>query len=257
MNADDFVICCPTDFSETMILEQNIPDFVDWIGPAALSWFIAVAVMLGIAFAVGAVFALIWYGPSRFWAPFKQAVLRGGENAIISPARTWAIAQLTIKESIRRRVLLIFAMFLVLILMAGWFLDPSGENPAALYLAFVTGATTILVLLLALFLSAFSLPTDFKSKTIYTVVTKPVRSSELVFGRIVGIGLVGTVILVLMAGASYVFVTSSLEHTHLLSEREDLTPVSIADDNTVDAANRIQRRDPIVERTQTSRYCFC
>ena len=241
MNADDFVICCPTDFSETMILEQNIPDFVDWIGPAALSWFIAVAVMLGIAFAVGAVFALIWYGPSRFWAPFKQAVLRGGENAIISPARTWAIAQLTIKESIRRRVLLIFAMFLVLILMAGWFLDPSGENPAALYLAFVTGATTILVLLLALFLSAFSLPTDFKSKTIYTVVTKPVRSSELVFGRIVGIGLVGTVILVLMAGASYVFVTSSLEHTHLLSEREDLTPVSIADDNTVDAQRVVFR----------------
>jgi len=225
-----------------MILEQNIPEFVDWIGPASLSWFIAVAVMLSIAFAVGAVFALIWYGPSRFWAPFKQAVLRGVENAIISPTRTWAIAHLTIKESIRRRVLLIFAMFLVLILMAGWFLDTGSENPAKLYLAFVTGATTILVLLLALFLSAFSLPTDFKSKTIYTVVTKPVRSSELVLGRIIGIGLVGTIILVLMGAASYIFVTSGLEHTHLLSEREDLTPVSIdAADNTVDAQRVVFR----------------
>ena len=224
-----------------MVLEQNIPDFVDWIGPASLSWLAAVAVLISIAFAFGAVLALIWYGPSKFWIPFKQAVRRGVENAIVSPARTWAIAQLTIKESLRRRVLLIFAMFLLLILMAGWFLDTASENPAKLYLAFVTGATTILVLLLALFLSAFSLPTDFKSKTIYTVVTKPVRSSELILGRIVGISLVGTVILILMGGASYVFVTSSLEHTHLLSEREDLTPVSLSDDNTVDAQRVVFR----------------
>ena len=219
-----------------MVLEQNIPEFIDWIGPAALSWSIAIAVLLSIAFAVGAIFALIWYGPSRFWTPFKQAVLRGGENAIVSPTRTWAVAQLTIKESIRRRVLLVFAMFLVLILIAGWFLDTGSEDPARLYLAFVTGATTVIVLLLALFLSAFSLPTDFKSKTIYTVVTKPVRSSELVLGRIVGIGLVGTVILLLMGVASYVFVTSSLEHTHLLSEREDLMQVSLGADSTDNTA---------------------
>ena len=219
-----------------MILEQNIPDFVDWIKPASLDWLIAVIVWLAVVLAVGAVIALIWYGPSRFWAPFRQTVTRGIENAFFSPSRTWAIARLTIKESIRRRVLLLFAMFLVLILLAGWFLDTGSENPAKLYLSFVTGATTILVLILALFLSAFSLPTDFKSKTIYTVVTKPVRSSELILGRIVGIGLIGTFVLILMGGASYFFVTSGLEHTHLLSEREDLTPVSVdSADNSLDA----------------------
>ena len=218
-----------------MILEQNIPAFADWIGPAILTWLLAIVALLIIAFAVGAVLSLIWYGPARFWTPFSYAILRGIENAAPSPVRTWAIAQLTIKESIRRRVLLIFAMFLALILVAGWFLDTGSENPAKLYLAFVTGATTILVLLLSLFLSAFSLPTDFKSKTIYTVVTKPVRSSELILGRIIGITLIGTFILVLMGGASYVFVTSSLEHTHLLSEKEDLTPVSPdSSDNIVD-----------------------
>jgi len=219
-----------------MILEQNIPDFVDWIGPASLAWLVAVLAWLVVALAVGAVIALIWYGPSRFGTPFGQAVIRGIENAFFSPTRTWAIARLTIKESIRRRVLLIFAMFLILILMAGWFLDTGSENPAQLYLSFVTSATTILVLLLALFLSAFSLPTDFKSKTIYTVVTKPVRSSELILGRIIGIGLIGTFILILMGGASYFFVTSGLEHTHILSEREDLTPVSLdSADNTLDS----------------------
>jgi len=220
-----------------MILEQNIPDFVDWILPATGAWLIAVGMWLAVALAVGAVLALIWYGPSRFWTPFRQAVLRGVENAtFLDLSRTWAIALLTIKESLRRRVLFIFAMFLLLILMAGWFLDAGSENPAKLYLSFVTAATTILVLLLSLFLSAFSLPTDFKTKTIYTVVTKPVRSSELILGRVVGIGLIGTFILLLMGGASYVFVTSGLKHTHLLSEREDLTPVSLdVSANTVDA----------------------
>jgi hypothetical protein len=218
-----------------MILEQNIPNFVDWIGPALLDWLIAIAVLLVVTLTIGAVLALIAYGPSRFWTPFRHAILRGVENAFVAPSRTWAIALLTIKESIRRQVLFIFGMFLILILITGWFLDTGSEDPARLYLSFVTTATTILLLLLALFLSAFSLPTDFKSKTIYTVVTKPVRSSELILGRIVGIGLIGTFILILMGGASYVFVTSTLRHTHLLSEREDLTPVSIdSADNTLD-----------------------
>jgi len=219
-----------------MILEQNIPAFSDWIVPATITWLMVVAAAIGIALAIGAVLSLMWYGPARFGAPFGQAIVRGLENGILSPTRTWAIARLTIKESIRRRVLLIFAMFLILILFAGWFLDTDSEDPAKLYLSFVIGATTILVLLLSLFLSAFSLPTDFKAKTIFTVVTKPVRSSELILGRIVGIGIIGTFILVLMGGASYLFVTSSLEHTHLLSEREDLAEFSLdSADNVVDA----------------------
>ena len=37
----------------------------------------------------------------------------------------------------------------------------------------------------------FSLPADIKTKTIYTVVTKPVRPGEIVLGRIVGFSLVG------------------------------------------------------------------
>ena len=213
-----------------MIIEQDIPYFVDWIGPATISWLASVGMLLALALAIGIVFALIWYGPAQFLTPFTRALLRIVENALISPTRTWAIARLTIHESIRRRVLIIFGFFLLLILVAGWFLDPASEDPARLYLTFVTGATTVLILLLALFLSAFSLPTDFKSKTIHTVVTKPVRSSELILGRIIGVGLIGTFILVLMGGVSYAFITNGLYHTHLLSEREDLTPVFISGD---------------------------
>ena len=222
-----------------MILEKDIPPFVDWIVPAILAWGIAIVVLFAVALVIGLILALIWYGPSQFWAPFARTVLRGFDNALFSPFRTWAIAHLTIKESLRRRVLLIFAMFLVLILVAGWFLDAGSENPAKLYLSFVTGATTVLVLLLALFLSAFSLPTDFKTKTIFTVVTKPVRASELVLGRIFGITAVGTVILLFMACLSYFFVQFSLSHSHLLLEREDLTEVSLPVGLNVESTSRV------------------
>src|SRR5436309_1147678 len=88
---------------------------------------------------------------------------------------------------------------------------------AKLYINFVLTATTYLVMLLALFLSAFSIPADIKSRTIYTVVTKPVRTGEIVLGRMLGFTAIGTVLLIVMGVASYVFVTRTLDHTHELT----------------------------------------
>ncbi len=85
-------------------------------------------------------------------------------------------------------------------------------------------ATSYLVLLLALFLSSLSLPADIKNHTIYTVVTKPVRASEVVLGRIVGFAAVTTFLLLVMGTVSYVFVERGLAHTHQLTAA-DLQPI--------------------------------
>ena len=85
-------------------------------------------------------------------------------------------------------------------------------------------ATSYLVLLLALFLSSLSLPADIKNRTLHTVVTKPVRASEVVLGRIVGFTAVGTLLLAVMGAISYVFVVRGLAHTHQLTA-DDLQPV--------------------------------
>jgi ABC-type transport system involved in multi-copper enzyme maturation permease subunit len=77
-------------------------------------------------------------------------------------------------------------------------------------------ATTYLTLLIALLISAFSLPQDFKSKTIYTVVTKPVRAGDIVLGRILGFTLIGTALLAVMAMFSALFVWRMLNHTHAI-----------------------------------------
>ncbi len=98
-------------------------------------------------------------------------------------------------------------------------------------------ATTYLVLLMALFLSVFSLPTDIKNNTIYTIVTKPVRPGEIVLGRILGFSLIGTVLLAVMGVFSYVFVVRVLNHTHDV-EVASLEPVPNDPATTARAARR-------------------
>jgi hypothetical protein len=137
-----------------------------------------------------------------------------GDLVSISPRRVSALAWLAVQESLRRRVLVGFGVFVLILLFAGWFLDTQSRDPATLYLSFVLTATTYLVLLMALFLSVFSLPADIKNKTIHTVVTKPVRPGEIVLGRIVGFALIGTLLLLIMGASSYVFVVRVLNHSH-------------------------------------------
>ncbi|MDR2641947.1 MAG: hypothetical protein LBC74_04060 [Planctomycetaceae bacterium] len=223
-----------------MVNEYNIPDFWEWIGPATLNWFGAVSIFLAAALAISVLLCLIRYGFHGAYIPFINAAERALANLTsFSIARTWAVARLTIIESLRGRVVYVLALFLGLLLFAGWFLDPRVEDPAKSYLAFVLFSTMILVMLMTLFLSSFSLPTDIKNKTIFAVVTKPVRGSEIVFGRIIGVSIIGTIVIILMGIASYFFVISELQHTHVLTEKSDLTPVSLSADSNEDDPKRV------------------
>ena len=132
--------------------------------------------------------------------------------------RTMAMSRLAIQEAIRNKVLIIFVLFVALLLFAGWFLDVENDHPARLYLGFVLSASTYLLLALAMFLSAFSLPNDIKNRTIYTITTKPVRAHEIFLGRVFGFAAVGTLLLVLMASVSYGFVVRGLDHEHTIDK---------------------------------------
>ena len=168
---------------------KDIVPFLTWLYPGALlNWLLVVACV-----AAGAT-ARRLAGRGRAARagsrPFGSLALSLRDAVFdfvhLSPRRVWALGRLAIQESIRRRVVVVFAVFILILLFAGWFLDPGSTDPARLYLDFVLTATSYLVLLLALFLSSLSLPADMKNRTIYTVVTKPVRASEVVLGRIVG-----------------------------------------------------------------------
>ena len=186
--------------------------FSDWIGPALLFFVIAVPVLAAFAFILCYIYSTIRHGPvEAFYAVSRViATAVGRDLPQTRLGRMMAIASLTFKEALRRKVLVVFAIFAVIFLFAGWFLDVKSDDPAHLYLSFVLTTTNYLVLMLALFLSTFSLPADIKSKTIHTVVTKPVRPTEIIMGRMLGLAAIGTVLLVLMCVVSYVFVIRGL-----------------------------------------------
>ena len=205
------------------------PLLVSWVGKPLVQllgsqWYQgALYQWLGVMFcAAGAVFLIGWLLTALRRGPVSAFVGAGqvaGDCALdlvrISPQRVGALARLAVKESIRRRVVVVLAVFVIILLFAGWYLDPSSTNPARLYLDFVfDDATRYPLLLLVLFLSSLSLPADIKNRTLHTVVTKPVRASEIVLGRIVGFTAVASILLVLMGVISYGFVVRGLAHTH-------------------------------------------
>ncbi len=204
-----------------MVLEYDIPKFVSWIGPAIV-WYLAMAGVAAVAAALLTWFAqAVASGPLTGGDRVYRGVLAGlGDILATSPRRVWAMARLAIQESLRRNVLVVLGIFALILLFAGWFLDPASVNPARLYIGFILGATNLLVCLVTLVLAVFSLPADIKSKAIQTVTTKPVRTSEIVLGRIVGFAAVGTCLLALMAVAGWAFVVRSVSHSHTLEQAD-------------------------------------
>jgi hypothetical protein len=157
----------------------------------------------------------------RFFSFIKSLL---GDLIYLSPRRTAAIAWLAIKESFRKQAAAGLVIFVLLMAFALWFLDDDNINPAARNISFVMNAVNYLILLIALLTSTFSLPNDLKNKTIFTVVTKPVRPSEIVLGRMIGFTIVCSIPLLAMGLGGYLFVVRSLEHRHVLTEA-DLRPI--------------------------------
>jgi len=208
-----------------MVIETQLLTFHQWVMETFVVFFERLAVLGLLGLALGYLIAAFRYGP-LMGGDVTYKVVRTGflELFQMRPRRILAMAWLAVQESIRRRILVAFGIFLVILLFAGWFLDPGTHDPSTLYLSFVLTTTTYLVLLLALFLSSFSLPADIKNHTIYTIVTKPVRSGEIVLGRILGFTAIGTMLLATMGLFSYFFVVRVLNHTHEV-EVESLNPI--------------------------------
>ena len=198
-----------------MVVEDFI-NFSDWFGGGAFLFatIILVAIVLGLFF--GFLVASFRHGPFEAFYIVSQVVFQSIPDFLFtSPRRVWAIARLAIKEAIRRKVILVtFGIFAATLLFGGWFMNSGSNNPDQIYVNFVLWGTQLLVLLMGMLISAFSLPDDIKNKTIYTVVTKPVRATEIVIGRIVGFGLLGTALLALMGVISFFFVWRGLSHEH-------------------------------------------
>jgi hypothetical protein len=205
-----------------MIFEKDPLTLMQWLPYAALGFLVIITAFSILGCLFGYVVASFRHGPTEAFYVVSRVFFQAIPDVIFtSPRRVWAIAKLAIRETTRRRVLIVaFAIFGLLILLGGWFLDTKSDNPERVYIGFLGWGTQLLVIMLGLLISSFSLPTDIKNKTIYTVTTKPVRATEIVFGRILGFTLIGTLLLSVIWLVGYFFIIRGLSHTHTLDPRD-------------------------------------
>ncbi|MEZ6123824.1 MAG: ABC transporter permease [Planctomycetaceae bacterium] len=163
---------------------------------------LAIGVLLGL---VGA-FAGNGNGASGFINGFVSYFR---ELLTISPRRVLALAGLTWKECIRRKALLVFVVFAVLLMFGGWFLTNSNSREdlqVSVHITFMLTTISWLILPVAMFLSCWGLPEDIRIRSIHTVVTKPARRAEIVIGRMLGFSSMIIAILLLMGFVGYVWI---------------------------------------------------
>jgi len=196
------------------VIETTPEQFFDWIGLASLNWVLVVGILALAVIVLSFLIGTILNGPARterkMYGVFRDAA---GDLFLISPRRVGALARLAIQESLSRWVLVALALFVVAVMFLSWFMR---DRAVTTYIDYLLFLTAVLVIAVSCFLSAFSLPTDIAQRTIYTIVTKPVRASEIVLGRMIGFTAVGTSLLAIAALIGYLFVVRVVAHEHTI-----------------------------------------
>ena len=91
----------------------------------------------------------------------------------------------------------VITVFLLVLAFTHWFLQPPrAAEMGRLYVGTLTLLCSVLLTVMVTILTPLSLPTDIQQQTIYTVVSKPVRRLEMIWGRMIGYMALVTVLLV-------------------------------------------------------------
>jgi ABC-type transport system involved in multi-copper enzyme maturation permease subunit len=156
--------------------------------------------------------------------------------------RLLAIARLAVTESNRRMWApwVVITVFLVILAFTHWFLQP--PRPAEMGRLFVSSLTLLCSLLLTVMvtiLTPLSLPHDIQHQTIYTVVSKPVRRIELIWGRLLGFMAIVTVLVLVFGAISLMYLSrtvgGAITATELAANKE-------ADRNNPVKANQLREQ---------------
>jgi len=132
-------------------------------------------------------------------------------NSAAGPAATlgrlWAVARLTLMEAVRRRVFVLLLIFGAAIVSSATFF-PAIDATARLRLIEVWSVRAALLfsVIVSIFLAGFSLPGDFETRRVYTLVTKPVHRMTVFGGKFLGFFMLLAVFLLSMAVLSVAYI---------------------------------------------------
>ena len=121
----------------------------------------------------------------------------------------WAIAVNTLKQAIRIRVAVVFIVLLAVLLpVLGFSATGDGTVKGRLqtFVSYGLSLTSLLLCLLTVAVSVYTLTSDIRQKQIYTVLTKPVRRVQLLAGKLLGVILLDALLLSIFAAVIYAIV---------------------------------------------------
>ncbi len=118
----------------------------------------------------------------------------------------WAVATNTIKQALRMKIAAVFVILLIVLLpVMGAAMTGDGTLKGRLqtFVSYGLSLTSFLLCLLTIVVSIYSLTSDIKQRQIYTVITKPIRRFQLLFGKLLGVILLDVALLILFSAIIY------------------------------------------------------
>jgi len=118
----------------------------------------------------------------------------------------WAVATNTIKQALRMKVAAVFLILLLVLLpVMGFSATGDGTLKGRLqtFVSYGLSLTSILLCLLTIIISIYSVTNDIEQRQIYTVITKPIRRFQFLLGKLLGVVLLDAILLSLFAAIIY------------------------------------------------------
>ena len=118
----------------------------------------------------------------------------------------WAIARNTLSQAIRMKVAAaVIVLLAVLLPLMGVVMKGDGTLLGKLqtFVSYGLGLVSLLLCILTIAISTFTLSNDLKRKHLYLVVTKPVRRYEIVAGKLIGVLILDVFLLAMFGGIIY------------------------------------------------------
>jgi hypothetical protein len=120
--------------------------------------------------------------------------------------KIWAVAINTIRQALRMKVAAVFLLLLLVLLPVLGFTatgDGTFRGRLQTFVSYGLSLTGLLLSLLTIIVSIYTITSDIEQRQIYTVVTKPIRRYQLILGKVLGVVVLDTALLALFAGILY------------------------------------------------------
>jgi ABC-type transport system involved in multi-copper enzyme maturation permease subunit len=128
---------------------------------------------------------------------------------------SWSIATYTWREGMRKKVLIAFLILSFLVIFGSFFMTAflqetqigggvESDIDVKLIKDISVTAISLFGVLITIFISASVVPTEVDNRVIYTILSKPVRRFQYLFGKFLGVQLIVIMNLLLMAGLFFV-----------------------------------------------------